>query len=190
MSDPKVETQSSPGPTLWELLLTFNQIALASFGGGLSAWSREIVVVEKKWMQDEEFLSATTMCRILPGANQVNLAVFIGAKFRGVQGSLAAVLGLTTIPVLLVLVLGAVYFRFHQVPSLQKILHGAAAAAVALTIAMAIKTGRKCLHGMIPVLFFLATFVMNGILRWPLLSVLAIVGPLSIAWAWPRKQQS
>ena len=37
--------------------MTFNHIALASFGGGLSAWSREVLVVEKKWMGEEEFLS-------------------------------------------------------------------------------------------------------------------------------------
>ena len=61
--------------SLLELAWTFNHIALASFGGGLSAWSREIIVVEKKWMGEEEFLSAMTMCRILPGANQVNMAV-------------------------------------------------------------------------------------------------------------------
>ena len=48
-------------PSLVELALTFNHISLASFGGGLSAWSREVVVVEKKWMSEEEFLSILTM---------------------------------------------------------------------------------------------------------------------------------
>ena len=174
-------------PSLWQLVWTFNQIALASFGGGLSAWSREVIVVEKQWMGEEEFLSVSTMCRILPGANQVNLAVFIGAKFRGIPGAFAAAFGLTAIPVLIVLALAIVYFRFHQVPSLQKVLHGAAAAAVALTLAMAVKTGRKCLHSPVPVLLFSATFLLNGVLRWPLLVVLAIVVPLSLIWAWPRQ---
>jgi len=68
--------------------------------------------------------------------------------------------------------------------------HRAAAAAVALTITMAVKTGRKCLHGPAPILLFLASFVMNGIFRWPLLVALAIVGPLSLTWAWPRKKKS
>jgi chromate transporter len=173
-------------PSLWELIWTFNQIALASFGGGLSAWSREILVVEKHWMGEEEFLSASTMCRILPGANQINLAVFVGAKFGALPGAFAAVFGLTLIPVLIVLVLAILYFQFHDVPSLQKILHGAAAAAVALTLAMVVKTGRKCLHGPIPILLFLSTFILNGVLRWPLLLVLVIVAPLSLIWAWPR----
>ena len=87
------EAVRRPNPSLVELALTFNHIALASFGGGLSAWSREVIVVEKGWMAEEEFLSAITMCRILPGANQVNLAVFVGAKFRGVLGAIAAVIG-------------------------------------------------------------------------------------------------
>jgi chromate transporter len=183
------EAEKPARPTLFELAWTFNHIALASFGGGLSAWSREVVVVEKKWMAEEEFLSAITMCRILPGANQVNLAVFVGAKFRGLPGAAAAVFGLSLLPVLIILGLGYTYFQFHHVVALQSVLHGAAAAAVALTLAMAIKTGRKCLRGLIPVLFFAAIFVMNGVLRWHLLPCLALLAPLSLVWGWPKTKK-
>ena len=183
------EAEKHGRPTLFELAWTFNHIALASFGGGLSAWSREVVVVEKKWMAEEEFLSAITMCRILPGANQVNLAVFVGAKFRGLPGAAAAVVGLSLIPVLIILGLGYAYFRFHQVPALQSVLHGATAAAVALTLAMAIKTGRKCLRGIIPGLLFAAIFVMNGVFRWHLLPCLALLAPLSLVWGWPKTKK-
>lgn len=176
--------------SLLELAVTFNHIALASFGGGLSAWSREVVVVEKKWMTEEEFLSALTMCRILPGANQVNLAVFVGNKLGGVPGAFAAIFGLTLVPVILVLALGFGYFTFHQVPALQDILRGAAAAAVALTLAMAIKTGRKCLNGVVPILLFGAVFYLNGIMRMHLLPCLAILAPLSLLWGWPRKPKA
>src|SRR6201989_3689671 len=84
--------------SLCEMAWTFNHIALASFGGGLSAWSREVLVVEKQWMGEEEFLSAMTMCRILPGANQVNMAVFVGSKMRGLLGACAAIFGLCLLP--------------------------------------------------------------------------------------------
>jgi chromate transporter len=184
------EGRAPARPTLLELAFTFNHIALASFGGGLSAWSREVVVVEKKWMAEEEFLSAITMCRILPGANQVNLAVFVGAKFRGLLGAAAAVFGLSLLPVLIILGLGYAYFQFHHVLALQSVLHGAAAAAVALTLAMAIKTGRKCLQGLIPVLLFAAIFLMNGVLRWHLLPCLALLAPLSLVWGWPKTKKS
>jgi chromate transporter len=173
---------------LFELAWTFNHIALASFGGGLSAWSREVIVVEKKWMGESEFLSAMTMCRILPGANQVNMAVFTGTKLRAVPGAVAAVIGLCLMPMVFVLVMAFLYFRFKEVPAVKGILHGASAAAVALTLTMVIKTGQKCLNGLVPVGLFAAAFVLNGLVRLPLLATLAIVAPLSLIWAWPRKR--
>ncbi|MCV7254278.1 chromate transporter [Mycobacterium hackensackense] len=172
--------------SLVELALTFNHIALASFGGGLSAWSREVLVVEKEWLGEAEFLSAMTMCRILPGANQVNMAVFAGTKMRGLAGAVAAVVGLCLMPLVIILVLSFVYFRFKEVPAVKGVLHGASAAAVALTLTMVIKTGQKCLTGVVPVLLFAGAFLLNGVLRWPLLGTLAIMAPLSLIWAWPR----
>jgi chromate transporter len=172
--------------SLFELAWTFNHIALASFGGGLSAWSREVLVLEKEWMGEAEFLSAMTMCRILPGANQVNMAVFAGSKMRGLPGALAAVFGLCLMPVILIMVAGFFYFRFKEIPAVKGVLHGASAAAVALTLAMVIQTGKKCLTGLMPVLLFAAAFVLNGIVRWPLPVVLAILAPVSLIWAWPK----
>jgi chromate transporter len=174
--------------SLAELMLTFNHIALASFGGGLSAWSREVLVVEKGWLGEAEFLSATTMCRILPGANQVNMAVFAGTKMRGFVGAAAAVFGLCAMPLVIVLALSFAYFRFKEVPAVKGVLHGASAAAVALTVTMVIKTGQKCLTGVVPVLLFAGAFVLNGVLRFPLLGTLAILAPLSLIWAWPRER--
>ena len=176
--------------SLFELALTFNHIALASFGGGLSAWSREVIVVEKRWMGEEEFLSAMTMCRILPGANQINMAVFTGTKMRGGPGAVVAVLGLCCVPVLLMLTAAFFYFRFKEVPAVKGVLHGASTAAVALTVAMVIKTGQKCLTGLVPVALCAAAFVLNGVLRWPLLLTLALLAPLCLIWAWPRRRSS
>jgi chromate transporter len=181
------EVEAGPAKvSLLELAWTFNHIALASFGGGLSAWSREVLVVEKQWMGEEEFLSAMTMCRILPGANQVNMAVFAGSKMRGLPGAAAALLGLCLLPIVLIMVAGFFYFRFKEMPAVKGVLHGASAAAVALTLAMVIQTGRKCLTGLVPVLLFAAAFVMNGLVRWPLPVVLAILAPISLIWAWPK----
>jgi chromate transporter len=184
--DPPAQSPQQQKVSLAELAWTFNHIALASFGGGLSAWSREVLVVEKQWMGEEEFLSAMTMCRILPGANQVNMAVFAGSKMRGLPGVGAALFGLCCLPVVFVLVMAFVYFRFKEEPAVKGILHGASAAAVALTLAMVIQTGRKCLTGVVPVLLFACAFVLNGVVRWPLPLVLLGIAPLSLIWAWPR----
>ncbi|MGY4648530.1 chromate transporter [Mycobacterium sp. URHB0021] len=190
-ADPPLEHEIGPQlekVSLGELAWTFNHIALASFGGGLSAWSREVLVVEKQWMREEEFLSAMTMCRILPGANQVNMAVFAGSKMRGLAGAGAALFGLCLMPVVFIMVAAYFYFRFKEIPAVKGVLHGASAAAVALTLAMVIQTGRKCLTGPIPVALFAAAFVLNGLVRWPLPVVLAILAPVGLIWAWPRER--
>lgn len=170
----------------WEIARTFNEISLSSFGGGLSAWSREMVVARKKWMNDAEFLSAMTVCRILPGANQVNLAVFVGTKLGGMRGAGAALAGLIAMPTLLLMAIAALYEAFQHSHAVQHVLAGFAAAAVAMTLQMVWKTGRTTLTSVMPVLLFAATFVLNGILRWPLWWTLAATAPFGIAWAWRR----
>ncbi len=84
------------------------------------------------------------------------------------------------------MVAGFFYFRFKEIPAVKGVLHGASAAAVALTLAMVIQTGKKCLTGLVPIALFAAAFVMNGLVRWPLLVVLAILAPIALFWAWPR----
>ncbi|HYZ42345.1 MAG TPA: chromate transporter [Stellaceae bacterium] len=176
-----------PSPSTLQLALTFNRIALASVGGGLSAWSRQVVVEDRGWMTDEEFLSAMTICRVLPGANQVNLAVFVGTKLRGASGALAAVCGLLALPVMIVLGLGAFYLAHRGDPSVQAALRGVIAASVALSLSMAYKTGRKELRSWQAWLLFGAAFLFSAIFRVPLLALLAVLAPAGLFWAWPRR---
>ena len=173
--------------SIWRIALTFNHIALASFGGGLSAWSRRMVVEEQRWMNEEEFLSAMTVCRVLPGANQVNLAVFVGAKLRGVAGAIAAVVGLTALPALIVLVMGALYIAHRDLPSVQAVLRGMTAAAVALSLSIAYRTGRACLHSAPAWGLFAAALLAGAVFRVPLLPLLAVLAPVAMWWAWPRR---
>ncbi|HTU54150.1 MAG TPA: chromate transporter [Acetobacteraceae bacterium] len=189
MSEAALEPSAAPpAPSALQLALTFNRIALASFGGGLSAWSRQVVVEERGWMTDEEFLSAMTICRVLPGANQVNLAVFVGTKLRGAQGAIAAVAGLIALPIAIVLGLGALYLAYHRDPSVEAALRGVVAASVALSISMAYKAGRKALKSAVPWLLFAAAFFFSAIDRVPLLLLLAVLAPLGLFWAWPKRR--
>lgn len=174
---------------IWRIALSFNFIALASFGGGLSAWSRQMVVEQRQWMTDEEFLSAMTVCRVLPGANQVNLAVFVGARLRGAPGAIAATTGLLAVPMLIVLVLGALYIAHRNDASVQGVLRGMTAAAVALSLSMAYRTGRTCLHSPIAWALFGTALLSTAVIRLPLLFILLALAPPAMWWAWPRRGQ-
>jgi chromate transporter len=179
-------SESEQRPSLWQLILAFNQIALASFGGGLSAWARRVLVEERGWLSDVEFLSAQTLCRVLPGANQINMAVFVGTRFRGSVGALAAVLGLTAVPVALILALGIVYFRTSHLPEVKSVLAGIVPVAIAMSASTAWKAGRSCLTGIVPMGLAAAMFAMTAYWRLPLYVSLLLLVPPALWWAWPQ----
>ena len=81
--------ESAPQPTHFQLFVGMQQVALSSFGGGLSAWSERIVVEDRQWMNKEEFITGLTVARLFPGPNQINMAVYIGSRFHGLTGAIA-----------------------------------------------------------------------------------------------------
>ena len=56
----------------------------------MSAWIRREVVHRRGWMGEREFVGGLALAQIVPGANGVNLAVFVGTTLRGPAGALAA----------------------------------------------------------------------------------------------------
>jgi chromate transporter len=193
MSD-TVSAPSSPSspsgasPTLLELFVAFALIALCGFGGVL-AWSRRMLVEERKWMTAEEFNDAYALCQFLPGPNVVNLSVVFGRRIRGLLGAAVASAGLLGPPFVIVSVIGFVYARFGEIEALQRMLIGVAAAAVGLVLGTCAKMALPLLRdrfGIAP-LIVLATFASVGVLRWPLPWALAVLVPLSIAIAWVRR---
>ena len=190
MTPPSCMTEPATKPSLLDLALTFNRISLSSVGGGLSAWARRVIVEEKKWLDDEEFLSALTLSRVLPGANQMNFAIYVGNRFHGFEGAIAAVLGLFTIPFLIILALAYAYFLHSTTPAMQDVLHGVAAVAIGLALSMGLKTGEKFLFHPTALLLGALAFAASVFLKVPLIAVLAILGPPSFLLAWrhhPRK---
>src|ERR1700684_2287966 len=90
-------------PTLATLFVSFVSIGMVSFGGGLAAWTRREVVQKRGWLNDKQFLSGYALSQLVPGATNVNLAVFIGTQMRGTAGAVACFCGLTALPVVIVL---------------------------------------------------------------------------------------
>jgi len=173
-------------PTCRELFVGMLQVALSAFGGGLSAWSQRIVVEQKRWMNDEEFLTGLTVARLFPGPNQINMAVYIGANFRGLPGALAALAGMLLVPFTLLMALGTLYFSVHELPAVDRVLAGVVAAAAGMALSMGFKILGE--YRKDPVALGLAALVFValafGHLR--LVPVVLVSGPIAMAWYWPR----
>jgi len=168
---------------LQAIALCYLKIALESFGGGLSAWTRQAVVEERCWMTDEEFLSATTLCRLLPGPNQINFAVHLGTRLRGWKGAIAALCGLIIVPLTLVLTAGSLYFRYHHLPAMDSALRGMAAVAIGLTLSMGFKLVGPFFKRPGALALVAASFVATVFIEWRLIAVLGVFGGLGILLA-------
>ena len=177
---PKPVKSAPPGVTA--LFLAFAKMSLAGFGGVL-AFARRGIVEEHKWMTADEFNETFALCHFLPGPNIVNLSVVFGSRFGGVAGAIAAFAGLIGPPMLLVMVLAALYAHFGQLEVLRRILAGISCGAVGLLVAVVVKMlmpllKRRDIFGLI---MMIAVFVAIGLARLPLQVVLLVAVPVSIA---------
>ena len=136
-SDPPA-APTAPAPTITELFVAFAKISLSGFGGVL-AWARRMMVEERKWMTSEQFNEVYALCSFLPGGNIINFSVIIGGRFRGPLGSVAALAGLLGPPMVLILIIGAIYAHYGDLPVLRRALTGVAAAAAGLMLATVAK---------------------------------------------------
>jgi len=175
----------APTPTLAQILVSFSLISLYGFGGVL-AWSRRMMVEERRWMTPEEFNDAYALCQFLPGPNIVNLSVVFGSRVRGATGAAMALAGLLLPPVVIVTVLGVLYASYGEVAAIGQALAAVAAAAAGLLIAtvgkMAAPLMRDWRNPGLAVAA--AAFVAVGPLGWPLPWVFVVLAPLSVALAW------
>lgn len=177
-------------PGLLELFFAFSKMSLAGFGGVL-VWARRAIVEQHRWMTPDEFNEAFALCHLLPGANIVNLSIVFGGRFRGAAGSVAAFLGLLLPPTLIVTTLGILYAHFGDLPGLQRTLNGIACAAVGLFLAVTLRMMGPLIKRKNPVEIGLmaVVFVAVGLMRAPLVVVLAIALPLSIVvtYVWHKR---
>src|SRR5580658_10675534 len=121
------EPVTPPRPSLSELFIAYALISLYGFGGVL-AWSRRMMVEERRWLTPEQFNEAYALCAMLPGGNIINFAVIFGSRFRGVPGALVAVVGLLGPPMVLIIIIGVIYAHYGDVPALRRMLTGIASA--------------------------------------------------------------
>ncbi|NML87308.1 chromate transporter [Polaromonas sp.] len=176
-------TQDHPQPqSLSDLFVSFTLLALQGFGGVLAIVQRELVE-KKRWMTGEEFVEDWAVAQIMPGPNVVNLSMMIGARYFGLKGAMAALAGMLTVPLILVLLLALVYAQFADHPGVAGALRGMGAVAAGLIAATGVKLfgtlRQNALGTKLCVVFGVLCFVAVALLRWPLFYVLFGLGSVA-----------
>jgi chromate transporter len=160
---------------------------LQGFGGVLAIVQRELVD-KKQWLTREEFVEDWAVAQILPGPNVVNLALMIGDRYFGVRGALAALAGMLTFPLVIVLALAAAFSGVSDSPQVQGAMRGMGAVAAGLITATGLKLMAALKQNSMgaPVCYALTaiTFIAVALLRIPLAWTLLGVGGVACLWAY------
>lgn len=130
-----------------EMVRVFGWIGLMSFGGPAAqiALMHKVLVDERKWLAEPEFLRALSFCMLLPGPEAMQLATYAGWKQRGIAGGLLAG-GLFVIPgALVILALALAYGTYGQLPLVQALFLGVKATVIVIVIEAILRVAKRAL---------------------------------------------
>lgn len=172
-----------------ELFTTFTWLALQGFGGVL-AITQHVLCERKRWLTRAEFVEVLAIGQVLPGPNVVNVSLIIGDRFFGWRGALAALGGMMTLPLVVVLLAAALYSHYAYLPQVAGALRGMGAVAAGMIIGTALRLVSSLrgtpLGAPAATALAVAAFVMVALLRWPLVWVLSALGVVGCTLAWWR----
>lgn len=173
----------SPGdsewPTLQQAFFVWLRIALLSFGGPAAqiAVMHQVVVEEKRWIDERRFLHALNFCMFLPGPEAQQLATCLGWLMHGVRGGLMAGLLFILPGFLSILLLSYLYVALRGTDFFDGALFGLKCAVLAIIAQSIVKLSRRVLkHRWLTATAIIAFLLLwTHILSFPVVICLAAV---------------
>lgn len=136
-------------PSLASLFSVFLKIGLLSFGGPAAqiALMHRMLVEERDWLTEKQFLNALSFCMLLPGPEAMQLATYSGWRLHGVIGGLIAGVLFVVPGAAVIFVLALLYVTFGQMPLVSTLFLGVQAVAVVIVVEALLKVSRRALVG-------------------------------------------
>ena len=127
------KNSKSPMISLWQIFLVFAKIGAFTIGGGIpmiAAIKSELV--QRKWLNDEDFVDIITLAQTAPGLFAVNISILTGHRLRGTKGSVVATIASCLPPFLIILLVAIFFTSFKDNPYVIKAFKGIRPVVVAL----------------------------------------------------------
>jgi chromate transporter len=154
-----VQTPPNPGqpPKLSALFWVFAKIGLFTVGGGavMLPLIQDSVVNKKNWLNEDEFADMLAITNSAPGAFTINAAIYIGYLQRGLIGATAAMLGMVTPSVVIIVALAYLILLGKNVTILQQFFLGVRPIVAALLLDAAIKLRKTMVKSRFDVLLLI-----------------------------------
>lgn len=173
------DSQAASSTSLRTIAIRFLIIGATTFGGGVVAYLRALLVDRMKWLTPDEFMAELETSQTLPGLNATNMAVLTGGRLRGGVGAVVAFAAILLPGAITVYVLGMVAKSVSS-PLIIGALAGVAAASIGLLSGVVFKVGLGMFRHVKDVSVIAATVILGAVLKLPLILVLLIMVPISI----------
>lgn len=156
---------------LIEIFSTFLKLGLFAFGGPAAhiAMMENEFVHDKGWLSQEEFLSLLGFTNLIPGPNSTEMAMLIGQKRAGKKGLLVAGFAFILPAMILVMFIGFLYQRYHELDQIQTIFNTMQPVVMAIILSALVKMLSSQIKDINKVVIFIlaliaAWFKMNELL--------------------------
>lgn len=173
-------------PTLRELIAVYGRIGILSFGGPAAqiALMHRVIVDERKWLSEQDYLRALSFCMLLPGPEAMQLATYTGWRSQGTLGGLISGLLFVLPGAAVVLALASLYLFYGSTPLLMTIFLGIKAAVLAIVFEALQRVAKKGLTGQSQIIIATLSFIMLFFLGLPFPLVILAAG----LWGFFSKQ--
>lgn len=131
-----------------QLAQAFFKLGATAFGGGIAVITqvRRIVVRERRWLSDGEFLDAVSLAQSLPGANAANAVTYVGLRLAGVRGALIAICSFILPSFIIMIGLAIAHDYVAHLPDAQSVMRGFNAAVVGLIAATTVRLSKTAMQ--------------------------------------------
>jgi chromate transporter len=129
-------TDKAAPPSLGGIGWVFTRYANFTLGGGSATTAvlyRELLE-KRHWLDNDRFTLSFALGRLTPGTNLLAFCTGVGWLLRGMAGAITALLAASIPCALMVVVLTALFEHWQENHLAQAAIHGAIAAAVAITV--------------------------------------------------------
>ncbi|MCI9598210.1 MAG: chromate transporter [Firmicutes bacterium] len=151
------------GSLFWE----FFKIGLFTIGGGMAMLPliQKVVVEDRNWLGEEEMIDCLAISQSLPGAQVVSCAAYVGKRYRGLTGSIAAALGIIMPSFLIIIAVVTLLGTIGDNSYVNGAFTGIKAAVCGLVILSACRLGKQVMKGPFQWVMASLAFIAIGIFR-------------------------
>jgi chromate transporter len=173
-------------PSLWLLFSVFAKLGVTSIGNGVNGMLHAELVVARRWLSEEQFLSGLAVAQALPGVNIANLALWLGYQQRGLLGALVALTAVVVPPAILIVMIGGSILRLSADPVIGALLAGLATAAAGLSLSVGYRAARHAYRDVASGLLFVAALLGGILFHFSAITLVCVLAPVGVGIGFVR----